>query len=77
MTQLDLLASCRVPPKGSQCYKLLEAMQAGKKLTIWNAMVELGVGALHQRIGDLRDLGWPIKRQEVVKNGKRVAEFSL
>lgn len=77
MTQLDLLTPCRVPERGTQCHTLLMAMQAGKKLTIWNAMVELGVGALHQRIRDLRDMGWPIKREEITINGKRVAEFSL
>lgn len=77
MTQLELIAPCRVPDRGTQCFELLMAMQAGKKLTIWNAMVEHGVGALHQRMKDLRDMGWPIKRSEVTKNGKRVAEFSL
>ena len=77
MTQLDLLAPCRLPQRGTQAYELLMAMQAGKRLTIWNAMVEHGVGALHQRIGDLRRLGWPIKRQEIEINGKYVAEFSL
>lgn len=77
MTQLELISPCRVPERGTQCYELLSAMQAGKRLTIWNAMVEHHCGALHQRMRDLRDLGWPIQRREVVVNGKRVAEFSL
>lgn len=77
MTQLDLLAPCRVPERGTQCYRLLEAMKSGTRLTIWNAMVDYGCGALHQRMRDLKDLGWPIQRQEVTKNGKRVAEFWL
>jgi hypothetical protein len=64
------------PPKaGTQHHKLLTAMQAGVKLTIWNAMVDYGCGALHQRIKELRDIGWPINRREITVNGKRVAEF--
>jgi len=79
MTQLDLVYSqpVRVPQHGTQCYRALRAMQDGKKLTIWNAMTELGIGALHQRIGELKGMGWPIKREEVTRNGKRVAEFSM
>lgn len=77
MTQLDLISPCRVPNHGTQAYELLMAMREGKKLTIWNAMLEHRCGALHQRMNDLKDLGWPIKRREIVVNGKRVAEFSL
>ena len=51
-------------------------MQAGTKFTIWNAMAELGVGALHQRVIELRKMGWPVKREEIrTENGKRVAQF--
>lgn len=77
MTQMELLAPCRLPTKGTQAYELLMAMQGGKRLTIWNAMMEHHCGALHQRMNDLKALGWPIKRQEITVNGKRVAEFSL
>lgn len=73
--QLELITPCRVPTKGSQAYELLTAMQSGKRLTIWNAMVEHHCGALHQRIGELRSMGWPIQRREITVNGKRVAEF--
>lgn len=69
--------ACRLPNKDTQLYELLVAMQEGKRLTIWNAMTEHGVGALHQRMRDLRDLGWPIKRREIEVRGRRVAEFSL
>lgn len=67
----------RVPTKGSQCYRLLKAMQEGERLTIWNAMVDYGCGALHQRMNELRSMGWPIQRREVTKQGKRVAEFFM
>jgi hypothetical protein len=77
VTQLDLLAPCRVPERGTQCYELLMAMQQGKRLTIWNAMMEHHCGALHQRMNDLKDLGWPIQRQLIKVNGKQVAEFWL
>lgn len=74
MTQLELMP-VRVPRQDTQHYALLQAMQEGVRLTIWNAMVDYGCGALHQRIKELRDMGWPIKRQMVTKNGKQVAEF--
>lgn len=76
MTQLELIPPCRVPERGTQCYELLMAMQQGVRLTIWNAMSDYRCGALHQRIGDLKELGWPINRREIkTANGKRVAEF--
>lgn len=74
MTQTDLF-SVRIPPASSQCGKLLRAMQSGERLTIWNAMVEYGCGALHQRMRDLKKMGWPVQREEVTRGGKRVAEF--
>ena len=64
-----------VPDAGTQKGVLLRAMQQGVRLTIWNAMVDYGCGALHQRMKELRDDGWPVKRQEITVNGKRVAEF--
>ena len=79
MTQIDIVFAqpVRLPKHGSQCYRALRAMQDGVRLTIWNAMTDYGIGALHQRMNDLKDMGWPIKREEVTRNGKRVAEFSL
>ena len=79
MTRMDIvyLKPVRVPAHGTQCYRALRAMQDGEKLTIWNAMNSYGIGALHQRMNDLREMGWPIKREEVTRNGKRVAEFSM
>ena len=75
MTQLELVAPCRVPKDGTQHKKLLLAMQSGVRLTIWNAMTEYGCGALHQRIKELRDMGWPIKRQMIDVGGTQVAQF--
>ena len=69
--------NARVPSKGTQCRRLLDAMRRRKRMTIWNAMQEYRVGALHQRITDLRAMGWPVIRREVEINGKRVAEFSM
>ena len=76
MGDAKALKPCRVPAASTQCYKLLRAMQDGRRLMIWNAMFELGVGALHQRVRELRQMGWPVKREEVNSaNGKRVAQF--
>lgn len=72
MTQLELI---RVPEPGTQCGDLLRAMHRGVRLTIWNAMAEYGCGALHQRMKELRAMGWPVQRREIKVNGKRVAEF--
>lgn len=77
MTQPDIFPPCRLPEPDTQCYRLLFAMKEGVRLTIWNAMQDYHCGALHQRVGDLRKMGWPIKRNEVKVNGKLVAEFSL
>lgn len=74
--QLDT-PRCKVPENGSQCYTLLSAMQNGVRLTIWNAMTVYHCGALHQRMKDLRDMGWPVKRQVIKANGAKVAEFWL
>ena len=48
MTQLDLIAPCRVPERGTQCYELLMAMQRGARLTVAKAITEHGVYALSQ-----------------------------
>ncbi len=77
MNQLAIsFTECRVPSEDSQCGVLLRAMKKGERLTIWSAM-RLGCGALHQRIGELKRMGWPVQRAVVSKNGKRVAEFWL
>ncbi len=75
MTQLELLNPVRLPKQGTQAYELLHAMKQGVRLTIWNAMSVYHCGALHQRIKELKDMGWPIQRR--VLEGSNVAEFWL
>lgn len=66
--QLDLIAPCRVPERGTQCYDLLMALKKGVRLTVAKALNEYGCYALSQRMGDLRmDYGWPIRSQFVGK----------
>lgn len=77
--QLELLTECRVPPRGSQCYELLMAMQQGVRLTVKLALERHGVYALSQRVGELRrKYGWPIK-SHTVEVGPRthVSEYWL
>lgn len=77
--QLDLLVECTVPPAGSQCHRLLSAMLDGVRLTIWNAMHDYQVGALSQRIGNLKHIyGWGrvIKTRTIdTPNGAHIAEY--
>lgn len=76
--QIDLLEPrTKIPERGTQCFSLLMAMKSGVRLTIWNAMTEYGCGALHQRMKDLREMGWPIQRREIRVNNAKVAEFWL
>lgn len=78
MTQLELLAPCRVPEKGTQCYTLLRALQDGVRLTVAKALTQYGVYALSQRMGDLKHkYGWPIKSRMVKVGEATVAEYWL
>jgi hypothetical protein len=79
MTQLDLLAPCRVPERGTQCYELLMAMRQGERLTVAVALSKYGVYALSQRVGDLkRKYGWPVKSRMVETNGgAHISEYWL
>lgn len=66
--QLDIpfVPLTRIPPKGSQCYKLLMAMQRGERLTVATALFTYKVYALSQRCGELReDYFWPIRSRFV------------
>jgi hypothetical protein len=57
---------------------ILRYLQAGKTLTVAEALSELGVYALSQRCGELKRLGWPIKSEMVrTPSGKHVARYSL
>lgn len=79
MTQMELIAECRVPPKGTQCYALLDALKRGTKLTVAKALAEFGCYALSQRMGELRnEYGWPIKSEFIeTPGGARVKEYWL
>jgi hypothetical protein len=79
MTQMELIAPCRVPPKGTQCYELLMALQMGVRLTVAKALTAHACYALSQRMGDLRnEYGWPIQSRFIETNGgARVKEYWL
>lgn len=64
-------------PSAPKTRKVLEALRAGKKLTVARALRLCGVFSLSQRIGDLKRMGWPIKRRMVNTRDARVAEYSL
>ena len=79
MTQLDLLEPrCKAPTRGTQHYEILVYLQAGGRLTVGKALLELGVYALSQRVGELKKQGWPIQSR-VLKTGPKtyVAEYWL
>lgn len=55
---------------------LLAALQAGHRLTPWNARDVCNIMALSQEIGRLKGLGWPIRSDwKELSNGKRVMEY--
>jgi len=80
MTQSDLRLepSVRIPPKGSQTYRLLLAMRNGQRLTVAKALNEHGCYALSQRCTDLRRMGWPVLSR-TIKVGRRswVSEYYM
>jgi hypothetical protein len=76
--QLDLIPSCRIPERGSQCYELLMAMKVGARLTVKVALEKHGVYALSQRMGELRrKYGWPVRSRMVCVGRAHVAEYWL
>ena len=78
MTQLELVAECRVPTKGSMTWELLMALKNGERLTPLDALKRYSCLSLSQRMGELRRAGWPIVvRMVEVNSRKKVAEYSL
>lgn len=79
MTQLDLIPVCRAPSEGTQCYKLLHAMQCGERLTELSVTLKYNITAASQRIGDLRNkFGWPIKSRFIeTAAGAHIKEYWL
>ncbi len=49
---------------------------AGRRLTALDALKGCGCLRLAARIGELRALGYPIKKRMVQRHRKRVAEYS-
>ena len=66
---------CQVPDADTQQGRLLRALQRGMRPTIITAGPQLGIGALSQRIGELRKMGWDIKDKRVC--GKPYVEYWL
>ena len=65
-------------PKQKQLWDLLAALQRGEKLRPLEAAHEYGVMALSQRIGELRNLDWPVQSKLIkTPTGKRVSEYWL
>lgn len=75
MTQTEL-AFVRVPPPDTQCGMLIRAFREGRRLTVAEALKDFGIYALSQRVGELKEAGWPI-RSETLKlhSGKRVSVY--
>lgn len=63
--------------KISQEKIILEAMKSGDKITPLDALRLCGSLRLSGRIYDLREKGYNIKTNMVVRNGSRVAQYEL
>lgn len=72
---LQFAPPCTVPDADTQLGRLLRALQRGMRPTILTAGPVLNIGALSQRVGDLRRMGWPIKDRRVP--GKSYVEYFL
>lgn len=60
----------------TQCLQVQRHLSKGKSLTKLEALLKFGIGNLGGRIYDLRKQ-WRIDTNMVLKNGKRVAEYSM
>ncbi len=76
----------RMMPRGAtwpangqrQLWRILEALLRHERLTVLTTIERYQCYALSQRIGELKALGWPIKRTMVkVASGKTVAEYAI
>jgi hypothetical protein len=68
-----------IPRQGTDCYKVLEAMFDGHKLTVLTSPKIVGCCAISQRCRELEhDYNWPIlKHWKKLRSGKRVKEYFL
>ena len=61
MTQLEILA---------------DAFDRGERLTMLTAINTYGIGALSQRVGDLKAIGYPVESRTIATpTGKHVSEY--
>jgi hypothetical protein len=64
--------------KQTQANRILRYLQAGHRLTPWDALEQFGCFRLAARIYELRREGWQINERTVeTASGKRIAEYSL
>lgn len=71
---IEFAEPVKVPDAETHCGILLRAFKRGERLTMRDALLQYGIGALSQRCGDLRRNGWPICTEMVeVKPGTRAA----
>lgn len=79
--QLELTTAARKyqpNPRGNQQCRALFWMMSGHRLNITNAPQVCGIGALSQRMGDLRRDGWDIKSEIITTpGGARISEYYM
>lgn len=63
------------PTKGTECYRLLNALKAGKVTSMY-AATRLGITSLHRRLTDLREMGYTIGKKRVSKQDERGREVN-
>lgn len=62
----------------TQCDKIADWLGSGRTLTVAEALTQLGIYALSQRVGELRRQGVPIQAEMVeTPGGARVARYRL
>ena len=61
----------------SQNQLILEHLLSGKSLTPLDALNKFGCFRLSGRVWDLKRQGFNIKTENVIKNGKHFAEYSI
>ena len=75
-SQLELFPN-PVEPTAPQLRDLLAYLRAGNTITMKEALLKLGIGALSQRVGDLKDLHWPIKSKMIWVGEKHVGGYFM
>ena len=62
----------------TQCDRIADWLASGRTLTVAEALTQLGVYALSQRVGELKREGVPIERDMIeTPGGARVARYRL